>query len=212
MLLTFRRGIRLVLPSIRVFFNLPNTLSHLRIVAIWPIYLLLNNGSSWALKLYLIALLTDFLDGKAALWFNQKTPFGKLWDPLADKLLHLGLLGIFSNRITELTVSFNVVMAFAILLAGLPGLTNLFKIKRPMGANLAGKLKMTAEAFAIVCLFQGQTVAAIAILWWLAIPLAVISIYLHLVLKKEFSALDYITRHSRFMDWIYRRLHGHTKT
>ena len=46
----------------------------------------------WALGVYLLAFLTDVLDGFLARTFNWITPFGKLLDPLADKLMAITAL------------------------------------------------------------------------------------------------------------------------
>jgi len=73
--------------------NLPNQLTLLRIVLV-PVYLILL----WAfqddralcvlpLLVFVLASLTDMLDGKIARRYNMVTSFGKFMDPIADKLL-----------------------------------------------------------------------------------------------------------------------------
>ena len=68
--------------------NLPNKLTLLR-MALVPVYLvLLAYGFNWlALVVFAVASLTDMLDGKIARKYDLVTNFGKLMDPLADKLL-----------------------------------------------------------------------------------------------------------------------------
>lgn len=68
--------------------NLPNKLTLLRIVLV-PVYLvLLSAGMSvTALLVFVIASLTDLLDGRIARSRNLVTNFGKFMDPIADKLL-----------------------------------------------------------------------------------------------------------------------------
>ena len=78
--------------------NLPNKLTIFRVILIpfFIVFLLVPNmpflpsaeWSKWiALAIFIIASLTDMLDGKIARKYNLITDFGKFMDPLADKLL-----------------------------------------------------------------------------------------------------------------------------
>ena len=73
--------------------NLPNKLTVFRVILIIPfvLFLLTDLGgdySDWiSLAIFIIASLTDMLDGKIARKYNLVTNFGKFMDPLADKLL-----------------------------------------------------------------------------------------------------------------------------
>lgn len=84
--------------------NIPNKLTIFRIFLIVPFVLLLLGNSSWgwykalfggileyvdyiALGIFIIASLTDLIDGKIARKYDMVTNFGKFMDPLADKLL-----------------------------------------------------------------------------------------------------------------------------
>lgn len=73
--------------------NLPNKLTILRVILTMAfIFLLFSNGLSakvWALVVFTLAAITDALDGFIAKAQNQITDFGKLVDPIADKLLIL---------------------------------------------------------------------------------------------------------------------------
>lgn len=73
--------------------NLPNKLTILRVILIIPFVLCLlipgfgAVGRYVAVAIFIIASLTDLLDGKIARKYNLVTNFGKFMDPLADKLL-----------------------------------------------------------------------------------------------------------------------------
>ncbi|MCQ2457222.1 MAG: CDP-diacylglycerol--glycerol-3-phosphate 3-phosphatidyltransferase [Clostridia bacterium] len=68
--------------------NVPNVLTMFRIVLI-PVFVILqtNGRLIWALAVFLTASFTDFLDGFIARKYHLITDFGKLFDPLADKLM-----------------------------------------------------------------------------------------------------------------------------
>lgn len=73
--------------------NLPNKLTVLRVIMVpfFVFFMLTDVGGTankWiALVLFIVASLTDMLDGKIARKYNLVTNFGKFMDPLADKLL-----------------------------------------------------------------------------------------------------------------------------
>ena len=71
--------------------NLPNILSLLRIalipVLIGIYFLPYESAPLWATIVFVIASLTDWLDGYLARKWNQTSPFGAFIDPVADKLI-----------------------------------------------------------------------------------------------------------------------------
>ena len=76
--------------------NLPNALTLLRILAVPVVVVALlgetPNGDALAAAVFALAALTDGLDGYFARSRDAVTTFGKLMDPLADKLLIIGAL------------------------------------------------------------------------------------------------------------------------
>jgi cardiolipin synthase len=79
-----------------------NQLTILRIVFV-PVFiiLLVYNELGWALGTFVIAGITDVLDGVIARRFGQKTSIGAVLDPLADKLLMTSSIVILSLRQME---------------------------------------------------------------------------------------------------------------
>jgi cardiolipin synthase len=71
----------------KAWFTVPNALTILRLVAIIPFsYLAVNGRDTEALILFIVAGLTDALDGTIARQFDQASTVGRLLDPLADKV------------------------------------------------------------------------------------------------------------------------------
>ena len=79
--------------------TLPNILTCLRVLLI-PVFMVLAYQNNMpcdiaALIVYVVACLTDYVDGNLARKNNQVTNFGKFMDPVADKLLVMAALLIF---------------------------------------------------------------------------------------------------------------------
>jgi cardiolipin synthase (CMP-forming) len=73
--------------------HLPNLICLLRIVLVWPIVVSIAHAQyPLTLLLFFVAAMSDGLDGYLAKRFNWTSELGKLLDPLADKLL---LVGVF---------------------------------------------------------------------------------------------------------------------
>ena len=73
--------------------NVPNVLTMFRLILI-PVFVavFVKGHTKWALAVFCAASLTDMLDGYLARKLNQVTDFGKLFDPLADKVMVLTAL------------------------------------------------------------------------------------------------------------------------
>ncbi len=84
----------------KALWTVPNVLTIFRLLLI-PVFWVLMLGFKmdyWALAVFVLATLTDVLDGYLARHYHQVTDFGKLMDPLADKLMVLSVMATLLIR------------------------------------------------------------------------------------------------------------------
>ena len=135
--------------------NLPNKLTLLRVILV-PVFMAILYldfaGASWvALAIFIIASLTDLLDGKIARKYNLGTDFGKFADPLADKMLTTAALLWF--------VEVGQMPAWALLIVlirefAVSGLRMIASDKgRVIAAGWSGKVKTASTMVCIVVMF-----------------------------------------------------------
>ncbi len=148
-----------------------------RVVMI-PLYLICmylseGNAGFWmyfALAVFIIASVTDCIDGYIARHYNQTTDFGKFLDPLADKLLTIAAMSMFCE--------WGVFPAWAlmIVLTREFGVTGLRLIAAQKGTVIAagwsGKVK-TASTMVGLCFMMA--LPGIEILNWVVIALIVVT-------------------------------------
>ncbi len=67
--------------------NIPNTLSVIRIIALIPMFIIGLDRPFLGALIAAILGITDFIDGYIARRFNQITKFGRIIDPISDRLL-----------------------------------------------------------------------------------------------------------------------------
>lgn len=140
--------------------NTPNKLTIARIL-ITPIYLALILWASLphrfliATLVYSIAAITDAIDGKLARKNNQITNFGKLLDPIADKILTTSALlafmqmGLCNIWIVMIVLTREFTVASIRMIAAADGVV--------IPANIWGKLKTVSQmTFTIVIMLLGE--------------------------------------------------------
>ena len=163
--------------------NLPNKLTTLRVIMIpfFVFFLLRQNGENHtfrmiALALFIIASLTDLLDGKIARKYNLVTNFGKFMDPLADKLLVCSALIclIELNALPAWMVIIIISREFIIsgfrLIASDNGVV--------IAASYWGKFKTTFQMVSVVLLILDIPALAFVttICVWIALVLTIVSL------------------------------------
>lgn len=164
--------------------NLPNKLTILRTILI-PFFLIFIYTDFWgkvnayiAVAIFIIASLTDLLDGKIARKYNLVTNFGKFMDPLADKLLvcsaliALADLGKLAGWIVIVIIAREFIISGFRLVASDNGVV--------IAASYWGKFKTTFQMIMIILLvlnlnypFSG---VVNTVIMYIALALTVISL------------------------------------
>lgn len=189
--------------------NLPNKLTVFRVILIVPFVVLLLGGfQQWgwfttlfsgilpytdyiAVGIFIVASLTDLLDGKIARKYNLVTDFGKFMDPLADKLLVCSAMicliemGRLSAWIVIVVISREFIISGFRLIAA--------EHQIVIAASMWGKFKTTFQMAMIILIILNINVdfyiAGIGVVH----VLALIATYVALVLT-IISLIDYLNK------------------
>lgn len=172
--------------------NLPNKLTCFRVVLI-PFFVFFmmapffeGYGNYIALVIFIVASLTDLLDGKIARKYHLVTNFGKFMDPLADKLLVCSAMicliqtGQLAAWIVIIIISREFIISGFRLIASDNGVV--------IAASYWGKFKTTFQMLMVIVIIFNINLQ----LGWLNI-LGTLLIYVALVLTVV-SLIDYIAK------------------
>ena len=179
--------------------NLPNKLTIFRVILIVPfvVLLLCNHAnaawmagiSAWAdylaLAIFIIASLTDLLDGHIARKYNLITNFGKFMDPMADKLLVCAALiclvemGRIPSWVVIIIISREFIISGFRLIASDNG--------RVLAASYWGKFKTTFQMI-MVCLMIAdieEIRVVTLVVMYIALALTIISLMDYLIRNRK---------------------------
>ena len=178
--------------------NLPNKLTLFRVLLIpFFVFFLLINPDNQVLRIladliFIVASLTDMLDGKIARKYNLVTNFGKFMDPLADKLLVCSAMIclIQTKQLYAWFVIIIVAREFIIsgfrLIAAENGIV--------IAANIFGKLKTVSQMIMIIILVANLPFTWLQVLGqifiWVSLILTILSLVIYIyqnidVLKEQ---------------------------
>nr|WP_281242548.1 CDP-alcohol phosphatidyltransferase family protein [Rhodospira trueperi] len=151
--------------------HLPNALTAMRLVLVAPILWCLMRGWDWAaFLLFLVAGLTDALDGALARRLNARTALGALLDPLADKALVSGVFIVLALRgdlpawLAVLVIGRDLALVAGAILIRLGGGAFAPRPTRISRANTLAQIVLVAVALATPILSDGLTKPVLAIL------------------------------------------------
>ncbi len=170
--------------------NLPNKLTLLRIILI-PIFVVIyyigfTGWNYWAAAIFIIAAITDMIDGKIARKTCQVTDFGKFADPIADKLLVMSALlilmewGKVSAWIAIILLAREFIISGFRLVAAGKGTV--------IAAGITGKIKTVVQIVALSVLLFDDPIQK-----WTGIPLGMILLYISAALS-VWSCIEYIVK------------------
>lgn len=161
--------------------NIPNLLTRLRIWAIPAIvatFFLTRFHPAWAwvgVVLFALAGITDYMDGYLARHLNQLSRFGRVLDPIADKLLvgALLLMMAFSRRFGEPDTVFGVlnilsaviILCREILVSGMREFLAEIKVGCPVTRLAKWKTACQMVAMPVLMVAQPQFSGSWAVLW-----------------------------------------------
>lgn len=170
--------------------NLPNKLTILRVVMI-PVFMFFLMTDHWYLSgiVFIAASLTDALDGHIARKYKLITNFGKIMDPLADKLLVTAALLCLCELGTVAAWMVFLILAREFLISGLRAVAASQGIV--IAASVWGKLKTISQMLAIILIlfrnwpFRMLDFPGDMVVLWIAVILTVVSGIDYIIKSKD---------------------------
>lgn len=167
----------------REYFSIPNLMGYFRIILI-PVYLFLYLRAESTHDYYVAAgvmflsFLSDFLDGKIARKFHMITEFGKILDPIADKLTQGAIAISFSFRYPAMAVLLIVFLCKE----GFMGIVGAYMMKkgyRMNGAQMHGKICTAVLDFSMLIILVMPEISflTVNILVGISICFMLVSLY-----------------------------------
>lgn len=162
--------------------SLPNLLTIGRVILIPLLIACFYIDAEWArwaaCALFLLAAITDYLDGVLARAWNQQSVFGRWLDPVADKLLVAAVLMMLVSADRAPIIPSVIILLREVLISGLREYMAEARVGLPV-SKLA-KWKTTVQMVAVVFLLMGELtnpwVTTAVIGWWLLWAAAVLTI------------------------------------
>ncbi|MDR0288807.1 MAG: CDP-diacylglycerol--glycerol-3-phosphate 3-phosphatidyltransferase [Rickettsiales bacterium] len=139
--------------------NLPNLLTISRALAVPAIILSFYIENKYAnlitISIFIFACITDFFDGYLARAWKVQSKFGRLFDPIADKLIVVStiMMLVYKHKINDYTIIPSVIIVCReILVSGLREFLIATNVSLPV--SKAGKIKTFLQMLAVVALIM----------------------------------------------------------
>lgn len=167
------------------YFSIPNLMGYFRILLI-PVFLILYYRADTketyiaAMAVLFISCLTDFLDGKIARRFDMVTDFGKMLDPIADKLTQGALAVALTFHYPDMVWVFLLFLGKEIYM-GIMGMILLHKGFEMPSAQWYGKLctGVLDGVIFVLFLFPKLSIVCVNVLITLAMIMMVIALCMY---------------------------------
>lgn len=176
--------------------NTPNKLTIFRVILI-PVYMICylclgTVGIYLAIAAFLLATWTDHLDGKLARKNNQVTTFGKLMDPLADKILIMAALISFVERGVPYVNAgvVMVILARELIVTGVRMLA--MGENKVIAASMWGKSKTVSQFILVVAVMVFELIKIYLPAWAAVCDGITLVLTIVAVLLTVYSGFDYI--------------------
>ena len=162
------------------FWTAANMLSLFRIVLVVPItYLILTDGSMALLfGLATLAIITDFFDGRVARWSHTVSAWGKVLDPLADKVASAMIVMALVVR-GSLPAWFLVLIVVRDTLIVLGGALMARRTSRVLMSIWWGKVAVTVLAVTVLAALLRADPPVLAVCIWASTALLVFSFLIY---------------------------------
>jgi len=178
--------------------NTPNKLTLIRVILV-PVFMwaFIKGFDIAAIVVFVIAALTDQLDGHLARKNNQVTTFGKLMDPIADKVLTIAALVCFVEADADFVNSWVVMLVIAreLIVTGIRLIA--LGENQVIAASGFGKAKSVSHMAAIIAVMIDRVIPLrlgesylLCLTFWLIAVAVVLTVY---------SGVDYVVKNRRLI-------------
>ncbi len=178
--------------------NTPNKLTLIRVILV-PVFMwaFLKGFDIAAIIIFALAAITDQLDGYLARKNNQVTTFGKLMDPIADKVLTIAALVCFIEAGADFVTSWVVMLVIAreLIVTGI----RLIAVgeNQVIAASSWGKAKTVSQMVTLIAIMVDRIIPLriggsqfLCLTFWLVVLTVVLTVY---------SGVDYVVKNRRLI-------------